>query len=120
MCTHDAGPEQSLFLFFLVALRVKYHCSMKWTILFCFSALAKLLNSRKQNLSDISRREMLRKVKSAISVSAKRFSGYGQHVSLTFVFMIIPRFRFFRLILIKNIIGSVIFKHRFRLAQFFL
>ena len=91
-------------------IRVKYHCNMEWTILYCFSALAKLLNSRKQNLSDISRREMLRKVKSAISVSAKRFSGYGQHVSLPLVFRIIIEFRIFRLILIKNIMGSMIFR----------
>ena len=58
----------------------------KVKIMFIFSrALAKLLNSRKQNLPDVSRREMLRKVKGAISASAKRFSGYGQHVSVNFV-----------------------------------
>ena len=55
---------------------------INFNVFFFFSSLAKLVHSRKRNLSDDCRRELLRNVKGAISVSAKRFSGYGQHVSL--------------------------------------
>ena len=55
--------------------------NMHLILLYHYSALAKLVHSRKRNLSEDYRREWLRNVKSTISASAKRFSGYGQHVS---------------------------------------
>lgn len=36
-------------------------------------------------MSDIAKRDLLRSVKQAISSSAKRFSGYQQHVSVGFL-----------------------------------
>lgn len=45
-----------------------------------FRSLVRLHGSRKRIVSDIAKRDLLRSVKQAISSSAKRFSGYQQHV----------------------------------------
>jgi hypothetical protein len=46
-----------------------------------FRSLVRLHGSRKRIISDVMKRDLLRNVKQAISSSAKRFSGYQQHVS---------------------------------------
>lgn len=66
-----------------------FSCNEKWDLTFIFiayfyfSSLAKLLHSRRRSASDLVRRDLLRAVKTSISTTVRRFSGYQQHVSST-------------------------------------
>lgn len=54
-----------------------------WLLISITSSLAKLLHSRRRSASDLVRRDLLRAVKTSISTTVRRFSGYQQHVSKT-------------------------------------
>lgn len=79
-------PQQSLYqsVFYCYIMYFQSHLQlfkvMLTSLTLYFRSLVRLHGSRKRIVSDIAKRDLLRSVKQAISSSAKRFSGYQQHV----------------------------------------
>lgn len=83
-------PQQSLYqsVFYCDIIYCQSHLQLFKVTLTSFTlyfrSLVRLHGSRKRIVSDIAKRDLLRSVKQAISSSAKRFSGYQQHVRAYF------------------------------------
>lgn len=83
-------PQQSLYqsVFYCYIMYFQSHLQlfkvMLTSLTLYFRSLVRLHGSRKRIVSDIAKRDLLRSVKQAISSSAKRFSGYQQHVRVVF------------------------------------